>query len=140
MAHRPFVPKHNMVINLDLQASGAAPFQQIVSFLMRSRITYILTHSCSVHVVHLRLFWENISYDSSVQPPVIRTRVYQRDIAFSAADLRTILALGTVEQEDGPTEFPAAMREGALQRMGYVGVLGATQFNKGMVFGGNGVI
>ena len=124
-----------MVISLDLNASGAADFNQIFTFLMRSRIFHVLTHSPPLYMVYLRQFWENVSYDSSIQPPIIRTRVHNTDIAFSAANLRTILSLGTEAQEDGPTEFPTEMRAGALQRMGYVGVLGATQFVKSLVYG-----
>ena len=73
----------------------------------------MLTHSPSLYMVYLRQFWENIRYDASVQPSIIRTRVHNMDIAFSVADQRTILSLGTEAQENGPTEFPEAMRIGA---------------------------
>ena len=43
--------------------------------------------------------------------------------------------MGTEAQDNGPTDFPAAMRSGALQRMGYVGAQDSNRVVKSLLFG-----
>ena len=135
MAQREFIPKHNMVINFDAAAPAADPFRQILSFLTRSRVFHVLTNSPPLYLAYLRQFWNNITYDESAQPPVIRTTVHATALEFSATDLREILSLGTEAQDSGPTEFPATLRSGALRRMGYAGAPDSNRVVKSLLFG-----
>ena len=135
MAQREFINKHNVVINLDATAPAAEPFHQILTFLMRSRVLQVLTNSPPLYLTYLQQFWNNISYNASAQPPVIRTTVHNTEIAFTANDLRRILSLGTEAQENGPTKISATLRSGALRRMGYVGAPDSNRVVKSLLFG-----
>ena len=112
MADRQFYNKHNVVVGIDLNAQGTAPFRPMLEFLLRSQIFHALTHSPVIWIDYL---------DCESNPPVIRARVYETDIVFSRDDLHQILHLGTVAEENGPTEFPFGMRARGFQRMGYTG-------------------
>ena len=135
MAERQFYNKHNVVVGLDPNAPGTARFKEIIEFLLRSRVFHILTHSPILHITHIREFWATVHLDCESTPVVLRARVNNIDIAFSRADLREILQLGSAEEESGPIEYPVEMRIGAFQRMGYAGDLTKSQFTKSYLYG-----
>ena len=135
MVERQFYNKHNVVVGLDPNALGTARFREIIEFLLRSRVFYVLTHSPILQITHIREFWATFHLDCEPTPAVLRVRVNNNDIAFSRADLREILQLGSAEEESGPTEYPVEMRIGAFQRMGYAGDLTKSQFTKSYLYG-----
>ena len=95
----------------------------------------MLTHSHVIRIEYLRQFWAIMHLDCEPTPAVLRTWVNNTDIVFSCADLRHILHLGTVVEEDGPTEFPLDMRAGGFLQMGYAGDVTKSQFTKSYLYG-----
>jgi hypothetical protein len=135
MANRSFEKGHNILVNLDVNERGAERFEQILTYLARSRIRFAITESPPLNKELLTQFWTNILYDGAANPPTIRTMVNQHPISFTADDLRQLLQLGTSAQEAGPPVYSADFIEGALGRTGYSGPRRGRQFVKAFVLG-----
>ena len=132
---RRFEKRHNMVVPLDPSIRQAESYQQILHFLLNSRICQALTANPKIYEDRIQEFWRTARYDCIPEPPVIRARVDNTNIAISVDDIRAALGFGNVEQDDGPTEYCSALRIGTFRRMGYSGDLTASQFVKSYLIG-----
>ena len=106
-------------------------FHGLFDYFERSRINTVLTNHPALYRGYLEDFWRDIRViipDAIpgengqlpvFPPPFIRFSINNQQFQFTAADLRLILNLGTVAEEDGPTEFPNDLLWGCFHRMGY---------------------
>ena len=106
-------------------------FHGLFDYFERSRINTILTNHPALYRGYLEDFWRDIRViipDAIpgengqlpvFPPPFIRFSINNQQFQFTAADLRLILNLGTVAEEDGPTEFPNDLLWGCFHRMGF---------------------
>jgi len=109
-----------------------ADFHGLFDYLERSRINTVLTNHPALYRTYLEQFWRSARVivpdgipgeDGQLPvfpPPFIRFTVNNQQFHFTAADLRLILNLGTVEEEAGPTEFPNDQIWNCFARMGCV--------------------
>ena len=110
-----------MIVPLDPGIRQAAQYQEIIHFLLNSRICQALTANPRIYGDHIQAFWRTARYDCIPDPPVIRARVDNTDIAISVDDIRVTLGFGNAAQDSGPTEYGSALRFGTFRRMGYSG-------------------
>jgi len=108
-----------------------ADFYGLFDYLERSRINTVLTNHPALYRTYLEQFWRDarVIVPDAIPgengqlpvfpPPFIRFTVNNQQFQFTAADLRLILNLGTVAEEDGPTEFPNEQIWDCFERMGF---------------------
>ena len=132
---RAFFSGHNYQINLAEGQHGTEYYHQMFAFLRQSRIYHVLSHTPIICELYLMDFWTNARHIKRAEGKVIRTRVANQDIEFTAEDLRIILNLGNVAQEggaEGLTVFDRSIISGGLRRMGFSGdMTKSTLFKKG---------
>ena len=132
---RLFFAGHNYHINLSEGQDGTERYRDMFAFLRQSRINHVLTHAPVICEAYLIEFWTNARHINRAGGEVIRTRIGNQEIEFSAEDLRRILNLGTLEQEggaEGLTVFDRSVVSGGLRRMGFARDLSkSTLFKKG---------
>lgn len=134
-AARPFVPEHNIYVNLDVNEVGGERVQQMKAFLARSRVSFAVSENPALNLAVLTDFWTDIVYDESVNPPVIRATVNNRPVVFSRETVREVLQLGDAAQENGPQVFPTRFIWGAARRIGYSGPSRGQQLVKSFLMG-----
>ncbi|KAI3754846.1 hypothetical protein L1987_54637 [Smallanthus sonchifolius] len=125
--------KHNQVALLDPELAEEANYQEIITFLNQSRISVSLSANPHISLQYIQKFWETAQQDTDFEPHVIRATVNNQDIAISAQDIRTALALGG-ENAD-PIGLPNTLIMGCFQRMGYRGRPNDSQARKGGLVG-----
>ena len=132
---RAFFAGHNYQINLTEGQEGTEHYSQMFAFLRHSRLNHALSYAPIICEPYLMNFWSNARHIKRAGGKVIRTRVADQEIEFSAEDLRIILDLGSVAQEggdDGLTVYDRSIIASGLRRMGFSGDLTKiTLFKKG---------
>lgn len=68
-----------------------------------------------------------MQYDCRVEPLVMRSTVNKQVIQFSADQMREPLQFGSVVHDQGPTEYPTTIRNGAFLLLVYSGKVEDTQ-------------
>ena len=119
--NRQFAQKHNVVVDIDALQSTTDDYREMFEYLTRSRILFVLTTNPPLYETYLRQFWDTVIQMNVGAHTVLRATVNNHQFQFSAGDLRTILQLGEISEEDGGVEFDQALLHACFQRMGYAG-------------------
>ncbi|KAI3676358.1 hypothetical protein L1987_85964 [Smallanthus sonchifolius] len=102
---------------------------EIVDFLNRSKISYVITADLIVSRPYLEQFWDTADHDCTVTPNVIRVTVAGHDITFYEDTIRRFLQFRDLATD--PISYPGYFVDGCWrQRMGYVGVRDYSSYKK----------
>ncbi|KAI3695352.1 hypothetical protein L1987_78348 [Smallanthus sonchifolius] len=130
MARRAFTEEFNLLALTDPEWRGAAlNYQEIVTFLNRSRISYAISANQVVSRPYLEQFWDTTELDYRATPNVIIARVAKHRIAISEATIREVLQFNDLATD--PVQYPEYMIDGCWRQiMGYVGRRNYPSFKK----------
>ena len=126
--NRQFAQKHNLAIDINAIQSTTDDYHGMLDYLVRSRLRFALTTNPPLYESYLRQFWDTVIQVQIGDHQVLRATVSGHQFQFSAGDLRTILHLGEVSEENGGVEFDQALLHACFPRMGYAGPMVNDQY------------